>query len=609
MLSDDDIQKVREATDIVALFGERVPLRQRGRDFWCCCPFHNERTPSCKVDPATQLWHCFGCGEGGDAFSYVMKSEDMSFGEAVHFLADRAHIDIEDRGGGVPQSKKQRLRDICAAAAEFFHQQLMRGKSSGAGAARAYLAGRGFGGAVPKDWTLGFAPGLGALIGHLASLGFSADEMVEANVAVRDRTGRLRDRFFDRVMFPIRDGSGAFIAFGGRVMGEGNPKYLNSQETPIFHKSQVLYGLDKAKGPMASSGVAVVVEGYTDVIALHEAGVRNAVATLGTALTLQHIRLLSRHAGRRIVYLFDGDEAGQRAAERALQFIDYAMTPEAGKTKMEICAVTLPDGLDPAEFVAQEGGAAALEELLAQAKPLLVYGIERRIAKYDTSTAEGRSAALVDALQVLAPIKDSILAKDYAAQIAGMVHVREEDALMRLAALKPVGAPEPTDGASASTRPASSACALPESEINRLRFEREFLSTAAQQPLLAITSADAIAKTRWHDREHGIIADALLSALMEDPSIGAAELISKVAEVSKHAPSILTAAASEAGRAPEDILAYLARELAIGDTEDAVAELKARMAAEGASDGDDAFGELVEMQRRLTELRRARRPL
>ena len=172
--------------------------------------------------------------------------------------------------------------------------------------------------------------------------------MIEANVATRGRDGRLRDRFFNRVMFPISDIQGDCIAFGGRVIGKGEPKYLNSQETPIFHKSQVLYGLDKAKAAMASTGDAVVVEGYTDVIALHEGGIENVVATLGTALTLRHIRILSRHASKRIVYLFDGDAAGQRAADRALQFVDDSMTPEAGKSRIEVCAVTLPDNLDPA---------------------------------------------------------------------------------------------------------------------------------------------------------------------------------------------------------------------------------------------------------------------
>ncbi|WP_241155939.1 DNA primase [Adlercreutzia sp. ZJ154] len=604
MISDSDIQKVREATDIVALFAERQQMRQRGRDFWCCCPFHSERTPSCKVDPNTQLWHCFGCGEGGDVFSYVMKAEDMTFVEAVHFLADKAHVDIEEtEGKGISRGHKQRLRDVCKAAADFFHNQLMRGVSSGAARARQYLAGRNFGGDVPKNWNLGYAPGSTSLVDYLTSLNFKAEEMLDANVASCDSSGRMRDRFFDRVMFPINDASGECIAFGGRIIGDGNPKYLNSQETAIFHKSQVLYGLDKAKTQMASSGSAIVVEGYTDVIALHEAGIRNAVATLGTALTMQHIRLLSRHAGRRIVYLFDGDEAGQRAAERALQFIDYAMTPEAGKTKMEICAVTLPNGLDPAEFVAAHGK-SGLDDLLQNAKPLIVYGIERRIAKHDIGTAEGRSAALVDALQILIPIKESVLAKDYAAQIAGMVHVREADALEKLASLKQ---PSRKSYAAESEKPNTvRTTTLPEAEMNRLRFEREFLGLAAQNPLLALGFADTMSKTRWHDKQHCCIADAIVAALMENPGISAADLVAKASLVSKYAPAILTAAEVSDGSSAADKLAYLANEISIGDGEEAMAALKAKLIAGNVEDADAAFNELVAMQRRLTELRQTR---
>ncbi len=270
------------------------------------------------------------------------------------------------------------------------------------------------GGRVPKDWQLGFAPGRESLVRHLSARGFGADEMIEANVAL-SRNGKLRDRFFNRVMFPINDVQGECIAFGGRVIGKGEPKYLNSQETPVFRKSQVLYGLDHAKAAMASTGCAVVVEGYTDVIMLHEAGLRNVVATLGTALTSRHLRVLSRHAQHRIVYLFDGDAAGQRAADRALQFIDDSMTPEAGRNKVELAAVTLPDDLDPADFVAQRG-ADALRAVIEDAQPLVQYGIDRRIERHDLSRPEGRSAALADALSVLAPIKDSLLAKDYARQ-------------------------------------------------------------------------------------------------------------------------------------------------------------------------------------------------
>ena len=355
-ISDEDINKVREATDIVALFSERVPLRQRGREYWCCCPFHNEKTPSCKIDPSTQLWHCFGCGEGGDAFGFVMKADDLSFPDAIRYLADRAHVDIHETGATrMPQSRKARLRKVCEATDEFYHAQLMRGKSKEAAAARSYLSGRNFGGDVPKKWHLGFAPGRQALVRHLSSLGFAPDEMIDANVAVQRDGGRINDRFYNRVMFPINDPQGECIAFGGRVIGDGEPKYLNSQETPLFHKSNVLYGLDKAKKAMAASGIAIVVEGYTDVIALHENGIENAVATLGTALTIQHVRLISKHASKRIVYLFDGDAAGQRAADRALGFINEDMTPEAGKARVELCAVTLPDDLDPADFVAKRG--------------------------------------------------------------------------------------------------------------------------------------------------------------------------------------------------------------------------------------------------------------
>ena len=393
-ISEEDIQKVREASDLVAIIGERTPVKQRGRDFWCCCPLHNEKTPSFKIDPVLQLWHCFGCNEGGDVFGFLMKTEDLSFPEAVRKLAERAHIDIADTGGrgGVPSSKKARLKAVCEATATFYHTQLMRNPDADAAAARSYLAGRGLGGDVPRRWRLGFAPGRGQLVRHLSAQGFSAEEMVEANVAMKDRGGKLRDRFFNRVMFPIGDAQGECIAFGGRVIGKGEPKYLNSQETPVFHKSQVLYGLDHAKAAMAAMGVAVVVEGYTDVIALHEAGIGNAVATLGTALTMRHIRLLARHAQHKIVYLFDGDEAGQRAADRALGFIDDSMTPEAGRAKVELAAVTLPDNLDPAEFVGARG-ADALRELIARAQPLLKYGIERRLAAHDLGSAEGRSRA------------------------------------------------------------------------------------------------------------------------------------------------------------------------------------------------------------------------
>ena len=625
-ISDEDIQKVREASDIVAIIGERSPVKQRGRDFWCCCPIHNEKTPSLKIDPAAQLWHCFGCGAGGDVFGYVMKTEDMSFPEAVRKLAERAHIDIVEVGGrgGATQSRKARLREICRETAAFYHTQLMRNPSQDAGAARSYLASRGLGGKVPKTWTLGFAPGRGALVRHLSAAGYKADELIEANVATKGQDGKLRDRFYNRIMFPIFDVAGECIAFGGRVVGKGEPKYLNSQETPVFHKSEVLYGLDKAKAAMASTGVAVVVEGYTDVIALHEKGVANAVATLGTALTMKHIRVLGRHAQKRIVYLFDGDAAGQRAADRALAFIDESMTPEAGKSKVELCAVTLPDNLDPADFVTQRGP-EALKVLIDAAQPLLQYGIDRRIEAHDLSRPEGRTRALSEALAVLAPIKDSLLAKDYAVHIASRVRAREEDVLAQLASLQAPSAPWESErrevvadeegGAGAQAAEAERVRRmqrLSQAEKNRLRFEREFLGLLAQQPLLALAHANALAQLAWHDELHEAVAQSMLSVLVEDPAASSGALVTAASRISPQAASILTSANLDAGYAPEVVAAYLAEELSLGDAEEAVEALKAQLADPRGiplEEQELLFASVVGMQKDLTHRRLAHKPL
>ena len=618
-ISEEDIAKVREASDIVSIFAERVPLKQRGRDFWCCCPFHNEKTPSCKIDPSTQLWHCFGCGEGGDVFKFIMKSDDVSFPDAVRALAQRANIDIQESGGsGVPNSRKARLREVCEETASFYHMQLMRSKSSDAAQARSYLSGRELGGSIPKEWNLGFAPGHGQLIRHLRSKGFSQQDMVDANVAMANPSGQLRDRFFNRIMFPICDVQGACIAFGGRVIGKGEPKYLNSQETPIFHKSQVLYGLNKAKDAMVSTGIAIIVEGYTDVIALHESGVRNAVATLGTALTKQHIRLIGRYAQKRIIYLFDGDEAGQRAADRALEFIDESMTPEAGSLRTDLQAVTLPDNLDPADFVAKRGGEALLA-LIEDAKPLVAYGLERRLARFDTTSAEGRAQALSEALKVLAPIKDSLLAKDYAVQLAGRLRLREQDVLDELARTR---APRkyrgdderlpvtPNNGQANQT--SAEPVAISQTEQNRRRVERELLSLSSQYPALAIKHSDALAQTNWHETIHAELAAVILGKLASDAMPSAAEIVTAATVAAPRAAGILTAANARDEQSAERTMEYLAQDLAIGDMEQTVAALKASLAA--AEDGDPneyelLFQSIVELQRDISAKKAAHKPI
>ncbi|QKF07025.1 DNA primase [Berryella wangjianweii] len=631
--SDEDLQRVRDASDLATIVGERVPLRPKGRDLWCCCPFHQEKTPSMKVDPHAQLWHCFGCHEGGDVFSFVMKLDGLSFVDAVHALAQRAGITLESsRGRRLSDSRKGRLREVCDETASLFHLELMRSRMPGAQEARTYLAGRDLGGEVPGRWRLGYAPGSGALVRHLRAKGFSESDMIEANVASMSRDGRLRDRFYNRVMFPINDAAGACIAFGGRVIGQGEPKYLNSQETPLFHKSHVLFGLDRAKASLTSTGTAVVCEGYTDVIALHEAGIQNAVATLGTALTMSHIRTISRHARHRIVYLFDGDAAGQRAADRALEFIDDSMTPEAGRLRIELAAVTLPGGLDPADFVRQHG-AQPLRELIENAQPLIAYGIERRLAAHDLGTAEGRTRALTAALEVLAPIKGSLLAKDYAVQIADRCRAREEDVLDRLARLRPparregesraaapgreqVGAAATSSdgsgfsGTSSESAPAaaapSSERSLSEAERNRIRVERELLCLFVRRPDLALSYPQALAQTTWRSDLHATLATSLLATLSESAGASSATLVTNAARADARAERVLTASAPREGLADDVLAPYLVDDLAIGDLEAAVADMRASLAGSRPVDSDERemlFQGIVELQRSLRALR------
>ena len=415
-------------------------------------------------------------------------------------------------------------------------------------------------------------------------------------------------------MFPIRDAQGECIAFGGRVIGDGEPKYLNSQETPLFHKSSVLFGLDMAKSCMTSTGTAVVVEGYTDVIALHESGMTNVVATLGTALTLQHIRLISRHATKRIVYLFDGDAAGQRAADRALQFINGDMTPEAGRSRIELAAVTLPDNLDPADFVA-ERGVDSLRELVSEAKPLVLYGIERRLAAHDLTSAEGRSRACSDALSVLAPIKDSLLAKDYAVQLAGRLQMREDDVLSSLASLKPPRVYDDRRGPSDAPHPEGhlvSPVAFSEGEKSRMRFERRLVSLLAQNPLLALSHADTLAQTQWHDPVNKRLADSLIGTLAVDPAASPAKIVSDAAAVIPRAAGMLTSSMGQGDERVEETVRFLVEELEIGDLESSLFAMNAQLKSDPSlseEERDLIFAAAVDLQNSIAAKRASHKPL
>jgi DNA primase len=409
VISDEDREKVRQATDILALVSETVELRQRGAsDFWGCCPFHHEKSPSFHVNTQTGLWKCFGCGAGGDVFDYVMKRENLDFPDAIRYLAERDGIELsEERGSFRKGPRRNRLLECLGEAESFYSTMLLRGRGAGPDAGRRYLGGRGFGSAVCRSWHLGFAPGRGTLVAHLRGKGFSTQEMLAADLAVM-RDGRPADRFYDRVMFPIHDEQGRTIAFGGRVLTDAKPKYLNTKETSVFHKGKHLFAFDRAKESIAAMGTAIVSEGYTDVISLHEAGYTNAVAALGTSFSLDHVRTLSRFA-KRIICMFDGDAAGQRAAERAIQFID--------KTEADLRCVVLPDDQDPAEFLSTHQP-QELQPILDAARPLMDFVFEKRLEGYDLASPGRRVAALQDMAKLLAPLKSSFVLDEYATQLA-----------------------------------------------------------------------------------------------------------------------------------------------------------------------------------------------
>jgi DNA primase len=520
-ISDDDIRRVRDATDLISVVSERVVLKQKGRLFWGCCPFHAEKTPSFKVDPATQLWHCFGCGLGGDAYGFLMRTENVEFVDSVRILADRAHIEITEEAGGVPRSHKERLVAASEAAAAYYHDVLTRSPDEGASKAREYLSRRGFSSTVAKTWELGYAPGRSALVRHLTQGGFTAEEIVSSNLGLPGGSGQVRDRFYERIMFPIHDLQGRTIAFGGRVIEPKEPKYLNTQDTPIFHKSANMYAIDRAKASITSTGTAIVVEGYTDVIALHEAGLANAVATLGTALTREHVRLLSRFA-KRVVYLFDGDAAGLRAADRASEFIDKMATPEAGRDRVELEVAMIPDGLDPADYV-EKRGVDALRALVSDAVPLLRFSIDRRLARWDLDRPEERARALKEAAEVLAPVKGSILADDYANYIADRLFVDFETAKRAIASVRTQPRPAAPGEPEPPARPPVAQVSA--GDARQLRVERDALDLYIRAQRLRPRACFLLESDLLTDPRHRAIAELIAGT---DAGVSAADLVGRL---------------------------------------------------------------------------------
>jgi DNA primase len=344
----DGKQLVLDGVDIADVVGRSVKLKPRGREMVGLCPFHDEKTPSFYVIPHKRMFHCFGCRAGGNVIDFVMQRDRLEFGPALRLLAEQHNIELPKLGKGDNgrSDRRQQLYDACAAAAGWFQKQL---RSDDGQAAREYLKGRGFTGEIARDFGLGFAPdSFDAFQTDAALKKFPIDVLVEADLVKPNDRGGFFASFRDRVMFPIRDEQGRTIAFGGRVLpgGKHPAKYLNSKETPLFHKSRVAFGLDRAKDAILKAKTVVVVEGYTDVVKCHQHGAQNVVSVLGTALTAEHVKLLGRFADK-VVLLFDADAAGAGAAQRSVELF---LTQD-----IEIAIATLPPGQDPDEFVTEHG--------------------------------------------------------------------------------------------------------------------------------------------------------------------------------------------------------------------------------------------------------------
>lgn len=418
LISEESINSIREKNNIVDVISGYVTLKKAGRSYKGLCPFHREKTPSFVVDSQKQLFHCFGCSEGGNIFNFVMKAESMDFSEAVEFLAKRAGLPVKyvSKGKNVQlKSLKERYLQINKEAANFYHYLLM--ESEQGKVARDYLKSRSYGKNMATDFNLGYAPpNKRSLTNFLIKKGFKEKEILTLDLA-HNSGGQIKDRFFNRLIFPIEDVRGNTVGFGGRALSDkAQPKYLNSSQTPVFHKGKQFYGLNRAKAQIVTQDQALLVEGYTDVISLHKGGFKNAIATLGTALTVDHLYVLSRFCSQAVM-LFDSDAAGLKAAERTIEF--------ANATNLELLVAVLPEG-DPADFVLKKG-ATELKKIIKAALPLLDFCLNQVVSNSVTGTPKKRIAVVNKAFELIASQHNAIIEQEYIQKLAKMTKIPIEN--------------------------------------------------------------------------------------------------------------------------------------------------------------------------------------
>lgn len=500
LIERSDIDEVRARARIDDVVGEYVALKNAGVDSKKgLCPFHDERTPSFHVRPNVGMYHCFGCGESGDVFAFIQKMDGVTFVEAVERLAARVGVQLTYSGAPSKEttSARQNILNMHQVATDFYREQLT---SPAAAPARDYLASRGFDDSVLATFGVGYSPqSWDGVLNHLRGRGFSPADIEKGGLAIAGKRGHY-DRFRGRLMWPIRDVTGRTIGFGARRLFEDDqgPKYLNTPETPVYHKNQVLYGLDLAKRSIAKTRRAVVVEGYTDVMAAHIAGVDQAVATCGTAFGTEHVKILRRmmndDATAEVIFTFDGDEAGQKAALKAFgddqQFL------------AQTSVVVEPTGLDPADLWKTKG-AAAVRDLIEARRPLFEFVLDHTVKKFDASTVEGQVAAIRAAAPVIAGIKDTALRPGYERYVAGMVGVDTDQVVRTVKAYMQHtrGRAQPVEQAKRPSDPTSH------------RVERGALEVALQHPEFVNAKLfDQLSAKAFDDPAHQAIHQAMREA-------------------------------------------------------------------------------------------------
>jgi DNA primase len=580
--TDESRERVREAVDFVQLVSARTELRKSGQRRWeGRCPFHDERTPSFGIDPVEKLYHCFGCGVGGDVFKFVMETENVGFGEALELLADRFGVELErsteDPRDAERRARRERLWALLERTATYYVRVLWEAPE--ASHAREYLVSRGLDEAVCRQFRVGYSPGAwDRVVVASRRAGFSDRELDAAGLVSRGQRGPI-DRFRGRLMFPLADRRGRVLGFGARALAEGdNPKYLNSSENEVFSKGEHLFAVDLARTGAAKSGAVVLAEGYTDVIALHQAGVTSAVGSMGTALTDRQAGLLVSLAPS-VLLCMDADKAGQEAMVKAEAAIRRA-TAGHGQAEM-VRVVPLPAGADPADIVARPGGAEEVVGLLERAVPFPRFQIERALASGDTGSAEGRDRILEDVKAVIRPLGPSVLREELVQLVAGRLALSEG---LVAAALGDGGAaraaftdaPKNGNGATyrlldrrGDTERSFLALCIAFPQAGRARLDDDLFSTA----LLRRAAA--------HLREH---LDAPAAGLPEDDP----DLSALIAEL------VVRAGASEGAGVAEFDRASLHLEL--GAIE--------RRIAEARLDGEPLETLAIERQRVLGELRK-----